>query len=164
MKKIGILAMVAVLALGALGVGYAAWSADLNIAGTVTTGTFTAVFGGTDVTSPVYADAPANVAQYTTSGTGTATLTILVTTAYPNLVFHVPFTVTNTGSVPIHDVTFDTDTSTPGITVTSDAVGAIGAGDTSAGGTNITITVGSADDVATSNPYTITAKMVAHQV
>ena len=39
MKRIGLLALALVLALGALGVGYAAWTDQVTIEGTVTTGT-----------------------------------------------------------------------------------------------------------------------------
>ena len=39
MKKIGLIAIIVVLALGIIGVGYAAWSQVLNINGNVTTAT-----------------------------------------------------------------------------------------------------------------------------
>jgi hypothetical protein len=39
MKKIGLLALTLIIALGALGVGYAAWTDTINITGTVHTGT-----------------------------------------------------------------------------------------------------------------------------
>jgi hypothetical protein len=40
MKKIGLLLLVLVLAMGALGVGYAHWTGELNVNGTVNVGTF----------------------------------------------------------------------------------------------------------------------------
>ena len=40
MKKTGLLLLVLVMAMGALGVGYAHWSGELDITGTVNTGTF----------------------------------------------------------------------------------------------------------------------------
>lgn len=42
MKKIGLLGMVLVLCLAAVGIGYAHWTKDLYVDGTVTTGTFDA--------------------------------------------------------------------------------------------------------------------------
>ena len=52
MKKIGLLALALVLALGALGVGYAAWTDQVTIEGTVTTGTLSldvVAYSGTQV-------------------------------------------------------------------------------------------------------------------
>jgi predicted ribosomally synthesized peptide with SipW-like signal peptide len=44
MKKIGLIALIVVLALGIIGVGYAAWSQTLTATGTVNSGTFKADF------------------------------------------------------------------------------------------------------------------------
>ena len=52
MKKIGLLALAIVLALGALGVGYAAWTDTITINGTVNTGTLdidAVYFSGSDI-------------------------------------------------------------------------------------------------------------------
>ena len=52
MKKIGLLALAIVLALGALGIGYAAWTDTITINGTVNTGTVdinAIYFSGTDI-------------------------------------------------------------------------------------------------------------------
>ena len=44
MKKIGLIALIVVLSLGIIGVGYAAWSQALRTTGTVNSGTFKADF------------------------------------------------------------------------------------------------------------------------
>ncbi len=52
MKKLTLLAMALVMALGALGVGYASWTDDITVAGTVTTGSVDFViedYSGTEV-------------------------------------------------------------------------------------------------------------------
>ena len=55
MKKIGLLALALILALGALGVGYAAWTDTIYIEGTVTTGSLDLVIERTSGTE-VYKD------------------------------------------------------------------------------------------------------------
>ncbi len=55
MKKIGLISLILVLALGALGVAYAAWTDTIIISGTVTTGELAIEF-----TAPAYTNDPSN--------------------------------------------------------------------------------------------------------
>jgi len=60
MKKIGILALTLVIALGALGIGYASWTDSVSITGTVNTGTVginAVYFSGTDIYKDLSNDA-----------------------------------------------------------------------------------------------------------
>ena len=120
MKKTGLLILVVILALGAIGVGYAAWTQTLTVTGNVATGTFGADFeaavtndGGTTLdpavagtwTNNVWSGAIAskNVGSttYVISGALNDLLTVTVTNAYPGYYGSVYVEVHNTGSVPI---------------------------------------------------------------
>ena len=99
MKKITLLALALVLALGTMGVGYALWSETIYIQGTVNTGTLDADWSietyyddeidGKDVSS-VYAYISGN------------TLYVEVTGAYPCINYYVFFDVYNDGTIPFH--------------------------------------------------------------
>ncbi len=52
MKRIGLISLILVLALGALGVGYAAWTDTITISGTVSTGTLGWEFTNTAIQDP----------------------------------------------------------------------------------------------------------------
>jgi hypothetical protein len=95
MKKIGLIILVVVLALGALGIAYATWSQSLNVNADVYTGTLAATItpNGIATSTPTYLV----VASETASGTQ---LYLTVTHAVPGAVIHVPFTITNTGTIP----------------------------------------------------------------
>ena len=97
MKKLGILVLTLVLALGAIGVGYAAWSQPLTIGANVTAASFDVNF--TLATSP---DAPlgGTATNVITGGVGKEA-TITLTNAYPNYEGDFMLTVTNNGSVPV---------------------------------------------------------------
>ena len=123
MKKIGLLCLALVLALGALGVGFAAWSETLIINGTVNTGTVDAKFtkavsndAGTqldpDVQGTWALDGAGDlvwtgtrydkdVASTSVSGEGTKTLTITIDNAYPCYWGSVGFTIDNMGTIPL---------------------------------------------------------------
>ncbi len=125
-KKVGLIVLVVVLALGALGVGYAAWSQSLNVTANVNTGTFGAKFAsavsnddGTpgNILDPSSAGswsggvwdsgtrASTNVGNTTVAITTTTvtgdTLTVTINNAYPGYFGSVAVQVANTGSVPI---------------------------------------------------------------
>jgi hypothetical protein len=164
MKKLGLIILVAVMALGALGAAYAAWSQNLNVAATVNAGNLAAVYGGNNVTN-VTSD---SYSFYSTTGTGTDTLTIAITNAYPGATYTIPFVVNNTGSIPIGSVTTGTWANTTGspyendVTVTAWATpaGPIAIGGFATGG-SITFTV--ADSAVMNGHYTLTASFVAKQ-
>lgn len=52
MRKIGVICLSLLLALGLLGVGYAAWTDEIFIDGTVETGTLCVEFGNTEIRDP----------------------------------------------------------------------------------------------------------------
>jgi hypothetical protein len=96
MKKLGLIILVAVMALGALGAAYAAWSQPLYVNGNVTNGTLKADFG--------YVVAPTDIAAVTAvvsdyHFTGDL-LTITIANAYPGMDEYVYFQVGNIGTIP----------------------------------------------------------------
>jgi predicted ribosomally synthesized peptide with SipW-like signal peptide len=128
MKKIGILALTLVLALGALGIGYAKWSDTVTINGNVQTGDvqFCAAEEGTfalftsDECGSGHKDAgalgttcnplhlgsgqpvpPKDVACTDANWIDCHTLSITVTNGYPFYTAGVDFTVCNNGTIPI---------------------------------------------------------------
>ena len=100
MKKIGLICLTLVMALGIMGVGYALWSEDLLITGTVATGDIGAVWS-----VEAYGDnetAEKNVSDCVATGAGTDTLVVAITGAYPCIGYYVDWNIEGTGSVPIH--------------------------------------------------------------
>ncbi len=95
MKRIGIVALIAVLALGALGVGYASWSQTLTIGGSVTTGTFDAQFTNVAKTA---VDPPGVTVTLDTSDPHFFGVTI--ENGYPGFAETVTFDVIDMGTVP----------------------------------------------------------------
>jgi len=122
MKKIGLLCLAIVLALGALGVGYAAWTDTIYIDGTVTTGVAKICI---DETKPItqldtgldhhavttcepfsidYAgqgDDPKDVGNTTVTRLDCDTLEVIVNNAYPCYYNHIDFWVVNRGTIPL---------------------------------------------------------------
>jgi predicted ribosomally synthesized peptide with SipW-like signal peptide len=100
MKKAGIFILIGVLALGAIGIGYAAWSQNLTISGSVKTGNYDVYLQ--DIVTPA---APNSTVKVTNTIDGTAakshTITVKVENAYPNFTDNVTFKVNNNSSVPI---------------------------------------------------------------
>jgi len=94
MKKIGLIVLALVVALGALGVGYAAWSDTLNITATATVGEFDVDFIDYEVT------------QHSTLGGASANIihddaaSFSVANAYPGYWATVKYTIKNNGTVP----------------------------------------------------------------
>ena len=107
MKKIGLIAIVVVLALGIIGVGYAAWSQNINITSTVSVGSYvisiaqTPAATATNDVSSVGLSGTATITIGTVTSTGTnAGFNITIANGYPGLTLKIPYTVSNTGSVP----------------------------------------------------------------
>ena len=99
MKKIALLALALVLALGSLGVGYAMWFEDLYIDGIVNTGTLDgswsiAGYGDTEIDGKdvSYVDA------YIIGNT----LYVDVYNAYPCIEYWVYYDLHNNGTIPFH--------------------------------------------------------------
>ena len=99
MKKILILGLVLVLCLSVVGVGYAAgaWTKELYINGTVSTGSLDAT-----ITAGTSYDLPDDgaISSISCSDDGT-TLTVTVLNAYPGQVYTQEFTIDNAGSIPL---------------------------------------------------------------
>jgi hypothetical protein len=129
MKKIGLIAIVVVLALGIIGVGYAAWSQSITVSGTANVGSFGVKFENAASNDAGTANDPSSAGAWTFSGTGVPpytwsgtnlsqnvasttgvitsvtktndTLTITLTNAYPGYYGSIAADVLNTGSVPV---------------------------------------------------------------
>jgi len=127
MKKIGLLVLALVFALGSLGVGYAMWDKTLEVTGTVNTGEVNAIFTTAtcndtgidpgylmDGTTPKDKD----VGSCSVVGAGTQLLTITVENGYPCYECDIDFTVDNTGSIPVKIQTLGLVGVPPEITVT----------------------------------------------
>jgi hypothetical protein len=101
MKKIALLCLALVLALGALGTAYALWYDDLFIEGTVYTGTFDVEWSqGTP-----YDDEPAgkDVSYgYCNFDNENDVLFIYIVDAYPCITYTFPIDIHCVGSVPAH--------------------------------------------------------------
>ena len=122
MKKIGLICLAVVLALGGLGVGYAMWSDTVAVTGPVTTGTVLIGFqelitsevppeaGGKDVGS-------VNATLETPVGIHYSEfyqewmpiydeILVTISNGYPCYYAHVVFTVANGGTIPVHIKSF----------------------------------------------------------
>lgn len=135
MKKIGLIAIVVVLSLGIIGVGYAAWSQTLNANATLNTGSYIINFAGSPTPSP-------------TTGTGTisasasgTTITVGLNTGYPGFSGTVNYTINNTGTIPAK-VTSITLTANSGTIINPGAYSAGHLGDSQADAWNITLPSG----------------------
>lgn len=109
MKKIGLLCLAVVLALGAMGAALALWSETLLMTGTVDTGTVDITYTvigndplGTDDPTWPPADPPKDVAVCTVSDDGAGIVSVLLEKAYPGYGPTLSIDVTNVGSIPVH--------------------------------------------------------------
>ena len=100
MKKIGLICLALVLALGALGVGFAMWDKTLYIDGTVNTGEVNAIFTTASCTEDPEVEGK-DVGSCTLTGIGEQTLTITIDNGYPCYGCTVDFTVDNIGTIPV---------------------------------------------------------------
>jgi len=131
MKKIGLLALVLVLALGSLGLGYAHWSDQLYINADVEAGSLTLAFDFVEppLCAEYYLD-PAtgqlvpgewmgksvgdcdswfedDIEDVHTLKKGYRKMWIVVENAYPQYIVHTTFIVHNIGTIPVHIIGFD---------------------------------------------------------
>lgn len=94
MKKIGLVCLVVVIALGAMGFGYATWTQALNVTGTLAAGTFDVQFTGTPGTTTAPSEG-----SFLASATDAHNATINISNAYPGYSGTATFPLKNTGSI-----------------------------------------------------------------
>jgi hypothetical protein len=139
MKKIGFIVLAVVLALGAMGAGYAAWAQNLTVSASVASG----IFDTQLVNVAAVADTH-GVATLSVSGAGPAhSVTVTAANLYPGASEQVTFKINNPGTIPAKVNTVSYSGVPAWVTVTDDvntAVANIAAGATSATCT-ITITM-----------------------
>ena len=99
MKKIGLICLALVLALGTIGVGYALWSDTLFLEGTVGTGNI-GLEWSQDI--PYDDEAPDKDVSWATCIIIDDTLYIDIFNAYPSITYTIPIDLHGTGSVPVH--------------------------------------------------------------
>jgi hypothetical protein len=151
MKKLGLICLVVLIALSLMGAAYAVWTQNLNITGTVNTGTYIINITETcpNLSSPtayynssVYSGTTAtfSAGTVTTSGSGAGISGITIHNGFPGLSYEIPYTITCAGSVPakISNVQLTVN----GTTVTNPWTGAL---------TDITLPGGSTTDVTIQN-------------
>jgi hypothetical protein len=97
MKKLGLILLVVIMALGALGAAYAAWNGTIIATATVNTGSVNAQFDPNYNQNLMY-----GASQVLATVQGDGSLSITVSNAYPGEVFtNIPFVVDNLGTVPM---------------------------------------------------------------
>ena len=104
MKKIGLLCLALVLALGTMGIGYALWYDDLYITGQVDTGSIGAYWtchdsGDSEPVDKNFSSVACSVGQTEVTDD---TITITITNAYPCIDYWVIADIHASGSLPIH--------------------------------------------------------------
>jgi hypothetical protein len=99
MKKIGILALAVVLALGSLGIGFALWSETLYIEGTVATGELDADWILVDYGD---SESPEKDVSWVEAYVVGKTLCVTVYNAYPCIDYYVDLEIYNSGTIPLH--------------------------------------------------------------
>jgi len=114
MKRIGLISLALVLALGVLGVGYAAWIDQVTIEGTVETGSLKLGIGKADITIEQGKEiASGNLTWEDPIGekdlgdpigfvTVYKKLIVTIEDAYPCIFADIAFYVANMGSIPLH--------------------------------------------------------------
>jgi hypothetical protein len=98
-KKIGLLALAVVLALGSLGFAYAMWYEDLFIEGTVYTGELDADW---IVTGTWDSETPEKDVSWVEAYVDGKTLYVTVHNAYPCIDYEVYCDILNSGTIPFH--------------------------------------------------------------
>jgi hypothetical protein len=102
MKRLSVLAVLLMVALAVLGLGFARWTETLNIEGTVSTGNLDAQF----VSLNCYDDEPV-AKDYSdidcwVDESDPRKLWITIKNAYPSINYYCEFDLQNTGSIPFH--------------------------------------------------------------
>lgn len=110
MKKLGLIALAIVMALGVMGIGYAYWSDQLKINGSVGTGSLGVAFTDSNSDDPTGSNDPGyayDAAETVVEITNTHQASIALNTVYPGYKTGASLEVTNTGTVPVkvHKIT-----------------------------------------------------------
>jgi hypothetical protein len=98
-KKLGLICLVLVIAIGSIGLAYAMWSQNFNFTGTVNTGTYLV---GID-TSTLSTTGSSGLTTCTISSTpvpSSSAFTVNISNAYPGWSGNVIYTIKNTGTIP----------------------------------------------------------------
>ena len=161
MKKILVLGLVLILGLAVVGAGYAGWTQNLYINGTVSTGTVDVEWSAADGTLLNDGTATGTALISTVSADNDDMVTITVLNAYPGYTGSAELTATNTGSIP---VTLATSGSGAGFSISDDPLVTVAA----SGGTYVyTVSVALPDDATvpedTVNAYSVSYTIVASQ-
>jgi hypothetical protein len=169
MKKIGFIILAAVIALGAMGAGYAAWQQTLNISGTAQIATFSvfmtsdAATKPTDATDTIIAvsDNTTAKASYNSGASANAGLDVVITKAVPGTYTIPNVVVHNASTIPVsYTVSSVTGDGASYVNIGGLATGNLGAGSVSTGKT-ITITI--PNDATQTHTYTFTVPVTVAQ-
>ena len=95
MKKLGLICLALIIAIGSIGLTYAKWSQNLTVSGTASSGTFDVVFNSFNA-PPTGSDG----ATFTATPAGSHAYTLACNNIYPGLDGAFSFTLKATGSVP----------------------------------------------------------------
>ena len=101
MKKIGLLCLALVLALGALGVGYGLWDKTVYIEGTVYTGEVDAIMSVGDCWDTEPPEKDVSSIECYLDPVDNQILIVTIYNAYPSIDYYCNFDITNAGTVPI---------------------------------------------------------------
>ena len=123
MKKTSILILVLVLALGAIGVGYAAWSQTLEISGDVTAASF-----AVDITNATTPTVPTEGTASAVIDAGGKSVALTVGNAYPGWSGDFVITVTNSSTIPVEVLVAETGDSEGLFSISPDTTQSIASG------------------------------------
>ena len=101
MKKIGLICLALVLALGVLGVGYGLWDKTVYIEGTVNTGEVNAIMSVGDCSDTEPPEKDVSSIECYLDPNDNQVLIVTITNAYPSIDYYCNFDITNTGTVPV---------------------------------------------------------------
>jgi hypothetical protein len=157
MKKLGLILLVVIMALGVVGAAYAQWSHTINVNGTVNTGDIKPIFVGANV-SGTY-----NGVYYNVFGSGTNALTLQLSYAYPGWTGTFDFGIANQGTSPIGTLNFGAVVVSPypnDIVVSGGILPAVPiAASASASGGSFIVTI--ANSAVEDGTYTVTIPVIA---
>ena len=163
MKRIGLICLALVLALGAMGVGLAQWTETLTISGVVCTGELDVDYTNVNCSDNEGAEDVATCSVTVSGADDSEVLTITIDNGYPCYTCTVDFDVINAGTIPVNlggvqltgvnatalGVNVAVDTATTGL-----AVGATKAGQ---------ITIHIEDGASETTTYTFAGTILAEQ-